>query len=79
MLGEPGSGGSSTPSMVGAVKRWQKSEPEKSHYIWTKLSETNSLLEKHLNKLNKLAEEQVEAYERVIDRCSIYKSEKVKK
>lgn len=76
LLGEPGSGGSSTPSMVGAVKRWQKSEPEKSHYIWTKLLETNSLLEKHLNKLNKLAEEQVEAYERVIDRCSTYKSEK---
>uniref|UniRef100_A0A7C9DS86 phosphomevalonate kinase n=2 Tax=Opuntia streptacantha TaxID=393608 RepID=A0A7C9DS86_OPUST len=76
LLGEPGSGGSSTPSMVGAVKGWQKSDPEKSRYIWTKLSETNSLLEKQLNKLSELAEEQGETYERVINRCSIYKSDK---
>ncbi|KAK6117011.1 hypothetical protein DH2020_049255 [Rehmannia glutinosa] len=26
LLGEPGTGGSSTPSMVGAVKKWQKSD-----------------------------------------------------
>lgn len=76
LLGEPGVGGSSTPSMVGAVKKWQKSEPEKSHYIWTKLSEMNALLERQLNKLSKLAQEESEAYERVIDRCSMYKSEK---
>ena len=63
--------------MVGAVKGWQKSDPEKSRYIWTKLSETNSLLEKQLNKLSELAEEQGETYERVINRCSIYKSDKV--
>ncbi|XP_074283390.1 phosphomevalonate kinase, peroxisomal isoform X1 [Silene latifolia] len=76
VLGEPGSGGSSTPSMVGAVKKWQKSEPEKSLYTWTKLSEANVLLEKQLNKLSELAEQKHEAYESIIDRCSMQKSEK---
>lgn len=77
LLGEPGSGGSSTPSMVGAVKRWQKSEPEKSLYTFTKLSEANSVLEKQFNKLRKLAEEHSMAYDSIIDRCSMHKSEKV--
>lgn len=76
LLGEPGSGGSSTPSMVGAVKKWQKSEPEKSVYTFTKLSEANSMLEKQLIKLRKLAEEQGMAYDSIIDRCCRHKSEK---
>ncbi|CAO2819690.1 unnamed protein product [Amaranthus hypochondriacus] len=76
LLGEPGSGGSSTPSMVGAVKKWQKSEPEKSLYTFTKLSEANSMLENELKKLRKLAEEENTAYDSIIDRCSLHKSEK---
>lgn len=76
LLGEPGSGGSSTPSMVGAVKRWQKAEPEKCLHTFTKLSEANSMLEKQLNKLRKLAEEQGMAYDSIIDRCCMHKSEK---
>ncbi|KAK9699010.1 hypothetical protein RND81_08G147200 [Saponaria officinalis] len=76
ILGEPGSGGSSTPSMVGAVKKWQKFEPEKSLYTVTKLSEANSLLEKQLNKLCQLTDQLKEAYESVIGRCCNQKSEK---
>ncbi|KAG7955930.1 hypothetical protein I3843_11G099000 [Carya illinoinensis] len=70
VLGEPGTGGSSTPSMVGAVKRWQKSDPEKSLDIWRKLSEANFALEVQLNSLSKLAEEHRDAYKSVINDCS---------
>ncbi|QHN91648.1 uncharacterized protein DS421_17g576710 [Arachis hypogaea] len=38
LLGEPGTGGSSTPSMVGAVKKWQKFDPQKSMDTWRRLS-----------------------------------------
>lgn len=77
LLGEPGTGGSSTPSMVGAVKKWQKSDPQKSQETWKKLSESNSALETQLNMLSKLAEEHWNAYKQVIESCSKLKSEKV--
>lgn len=77
MLGEPGTGGSSTPSMVGAVKKWQKSDPEKSQETWRKLSESNSALETQLSMLSKLAEEHWDAYKCTIETCSKLKSEKV--
>jgi phosphomevalonate kinase len=76
LLGEPGSGGSSTPSMVGAVKKWQKSDPKNALETWTKLSHANSSLEKQLNLLSKLAAQNWEAYESVINTCSIQLSEK---
>ncbi|KAK1367579.1 Phosphomevalonate kinase [Heracleum sosnowskyi] len=75
LLGEPGTGGSSTPSMVGAVKKWQKSDPQRSRDIWTKLSNANSALEKQLNLLRKLAAEHADAYQCVINSCSIRKTE----
>ncbi|CAK9146622.1 unnamed protein product [Ilex paraguariensis] len=76
LLGEPGAGGSSTPSMVGAVKKWQKSDPEKSLDTWRKLSEANSALEMQFNMLSKLAEEHWDAYTVVINSCSTLRSEK---
>uniref|UniRef100_A0A5B6ZFX2 phosphomevalonate kinase n=1 Tax=Davidia involucrata TaxID=16924 RepID=A0A5B6ZFX2_DAVIN len=76
VLGEPGSGGSSTPSMVGAVKKWQKSDPQKSLDLWRKLSESNSALETQFNTLSKLAEEHWDAYKGVINSCSMLRSEK---
>ncbi|KAK1360585.1 Phosphomevalonate kinase [Heracleum sosnowskyi] len=75
LLGEPGTGGSSTPSMVGAVKKWQKSDPQRSRDIWTKLSNANSALEKQLNLLRKLAAEHADTYQCVINSCSIRKTE----
>ncbi|KAL6547738.1 hypothetical protein OROHE_009443 [Orobanche hederae] len=76
VLGEPGTGGSSTPSMVGAVKKWQKSDPQSSLETWNKLSEANSALEMHLNKLSQLAETNYDAYRIAVDKCSMLMSEK---
>ncbi|KAL4565142.1 hypothetical protein LXL04_029227 [Taraxacum kok-saghyz] len=76
LLGEPGSGGSSTPSMVGAVKNWQKSDPQNSSNTWRQLSEANATLEAQLNLLNKLAEQHSETYKSVIYTCSMYQSDK---
>lgn len=70
-------GGSSTPSMVGAVKKWQKSDPQGSLDTWTKLSEGNSELETQLNTLSKLAAEHWDAYKYIINSCSKLTSEKV--
>jgi phosphomevalonate kinase len=77
LLGEPGTGGSSTPSMVGAVKKWQKSDPQKSLDTWRKLLEANSSLEVQFNMLSKLAEEHWDAYKCIIDICSRLRSDKV--
>ncbi|XP_059275586.1 phosphomevalonate kinase, peroxisomal isoform X2 [Lycium ferocissimum] len=76
LLGEPGSGGSSTPSMVGAVKKWQRSDPQDSLETWRRLSEGNSALEVHLNTLSKLAERHYNAYECIINACSLLPAEK---
>jgi len=63
--------------MVGAVKRWQKSDPAKAQETWRKLSEANSKLEIQFNILSKLAEENWNAYKCVLDICSKQRSEKV--
>ncbi|CAH1453291.1 unnamed protein product [Lactuca virosa] len=76
LLGEPGTGGSSTPSMVGAVKKWQNSDPQNSSNTWKQLSEANTTLEAQLNLLSKFAEEYWETYKGVIYNCSMYQSEK---
>lgn len=76
LLGEPGTGGSSTPSMVGAVKKWQKSDPQNSLETWRKLSDANSSLELHLNTLSRLAEEHTDVYRHVISSCSTLTSDK---
>ncbi|KAJ1297927.1 hypothetical protein BS78_01G415800 [Paspalum vaginatum] len=70
LLGEPGTGGSSTPSMVGSVKRWQKSDPEKSKDTWSKLGTANLALENQLRILKRLSEDHWEAYESVVQSCS---------
>ncbi|CAL5355673.1 unnamed protein product [Camellia sinensis] len=76
LLGEPGAGGSSTVSMVGAVKKWQKSEPQKALETWRKLSEANSALEIQLNLLSTMAKEHWDSYKSTIDNCSMHRSEK---
>ena len=52
--------------MVGAVKKWQKSDPQKSQETWRKLSESNSALEAQFHMLSKLAEEHWNAYKSII-------------
>lgn len=63
--------------MVGAVKKWQKSDPQNAQETWTKLSESNSTLERQFNLLRKLAEENWDVYKCTIDRCSPLKADKV--
>nr|GEV35940.1 phosphomevalonate kinase [Tanacetum cinerariifolium] len=70
ILGEPGSGGSSTPSMVGAVKKWQNSDPQKSKDTWNKLSEANSALEAQFNLLSKLAADSWDSYKAWMEQFS---------
>lgn len=70
LLGEPGSGGSSTPSMVGSVKQWQKSDPRSSLETWTRLADANAKLEAQLNLLNKYAQEQWVIYKQIMGSCS---------
>lgn len=69
-MGEPGTGGSSTPSMVGAVKRWQKADPHKSQETWKNIAEANSTLEAQLRQLQQLSETHREAYINIIGICS---------
>ncbi|KAI7752536.1 hypothetical protein M8C21_015887 [Ambrosia artemisiifolia] len=76
VLGEPGTGGSSTPSMVGAVKNWQKSDPQNSSDTWKRLLEANTTLEARLTKLSKLALDHWEIYQSVIYGCSMYQPDK---
>lgn len=63
--------------MVGAVKKWQKSDPQNSLETWKKLSEANSTLEIHLDTLSKLAEINFDDYKSAIIKCSRLTSEKV--
>ncbi|XP_068646681.1 phosphomevalonate kinase, peroxisomal [Aristolochia californica] len=76
LLGEPGTGGSATPSLVGAVKQWQKSDPQGSLETWKRLGEANSKLEVQLKLLKKIAEEQFETYKYIIGSCSHHTPEK---
>ncbi|TXT13320.1 hypothetical protein VHUM_00687 [Vanrija humicola] len=43
--------GTDTPSFVGKVLAWRKAKPEESLALWTKLDESNRLLETQLSKL----------------------------
>lgn len=63
--------------MVGAVKKWQMSDPEKARETWQKLSAANLELETKLNILSKLAKDHWDVYLGVIKSCSVLTSEKV--
>lgn len=63
--------------MVGAVKKWQMSDPEKAQDNWQKLSDANLELETKLSNLSKLAKDHYEIYLGVIKSCSVLTSEKV--
>lgn len=76
LLGEPGSGGSSTPSMVGAVKKWQNFDPLGSTDIFKRLAEANLMLEIQFKALSTFARVHWEIYKCVILNCSGHKPEK---
>lgn len=63
--------------MVGAVKRWQTSDPLKALETWRKLADENSALEMQLKMLIETAKEQWDTYRFVIGSCSKYTYDKV--
>jgi len=76
ILGEPGYGGSCTPSMVGAVQSWRKKDPQNSQVIWKKLAEANAAVERELLSLKHIAQEQEQIYQNVLENCSRILAEK---
>eukprot|EP00898_Chlorokybus_atmophyticus_P004243 jgi/Chlat1/481/Chrsp103S01087 len=70
MVGEPGWGGTSTPSMVGAVQRWRTSQPAEAAKLWTALASTNTTIESLLCKLQEEAAGWSDAYSAVITACA---------
>ncbi|GAA5961348.1 hypothetical protein JCM3765_004382 [Sporobolomyces pararoseus] len=49
--------GSNTPSMVGKVLAWKKSQPEESERVWNELSRANEVLREVFDELRKESEE----------------------
>ena len=70
MVGEPGRGGTSTPSMVGAVQRWRKQNEGEAGSLWREVAEANREVEESLAKLSNLASESRARYEEVLERCA---------
>ncbi|KAG0591706.1 hypothetical protein KC19_1G194900 [Ceratodon purpureus] len=77
IVGEPGFGGSHTPSMVGAVQTWRKRDPVKAEPVWAALAEANLSVEKGLLRL-KDAFESGEAYKSTLQACSTSSADKWK-
>ncbi|KAH7277850.1 hypothetical protein KP509_38G011400 [Ceratopteris richardii] len=69
IVGEPGFGGSHTPSMVGAIQRWRKSDPVKAEALWSELGHCNTEVEKWLSVLKKLAKDNAHEYETTLQAC----------
>ncbi|KAH8937977.1 hypothetical protein BDL97_16G057700 [Sphagnum fallax] len=68
MVGEPGFGGSHTPSMVGAVQAWRKADPGTANPVWVALAEANQGVERGLLHLMECAESR-HAYNTVLEGC----------
>lgn len=69
VVGEPGFGGSHTPSMVGAVQAWRKRDPEKAKTVWAALAEANLSVEKGLLLLKDAAQSE-DSYKSTLQACS---------
>ncbi|CAI5485505.1 unnamed protein product [Closterium sp. Naga37s-1] len=55
VLGEPGTGGTATPSMLSAVMKWRKQSPEEAEPIWEGLKGANAAVAAALSHLSLLA------------------------
>eukprot|EP00271_Cylindrocystis_brebissonii_P000997 TRINITY_DN11231_c0_g1_i1.p1 TRINITY_DN11231_c0_g1~~TRINITY_DN11231_c0_g1_i1.p1 ORF type:complete len:603 (-),score=108.99 TRINITY_DN11231_c0_g1_i1:370-2178(-) len=70
MLGDVCSGGSSTPSMVGAVQRWRKNEGEQAARTWASLAAANQKVEESLRTLLRMAQgKSKDGYTAVLQKC----------
>lgn len=75
-MGEPGFGGSHTPSMVGAVQAWRKRDPEKAKTVWAALAEANLSVEKGLLLLKDAAQSE-DSYMSTLQACSTSTADQV--
>ncbi|CAI7737774.1 unnamed protein product, partial [Closterium sp. NIES-53] len=62
VLGEPGTGGTATPSMLSAVMKWRKQSPEEAEPIWEGLKEANAAVSAALSHLSLLASTHPDAF-----------------
>ncbi|GAA5878205.1 hypothetical protein JCM8547_003155 [Rhodosporidiobolus lusitaniae] len=62
--------GSNTPSMVGKVMQWKKTQPEEAERVWRELGQSNERLREVLGELKKGAEKGREEYEKEVERLS---------
>lgn len=69
IVGEPGFGGSHTPSMVGAVQNWRKIQTEKAQLLWSELAQANINVEKGLHQLKEIGKEQEHEYRIFMESC----------
>eukprot|EP00850_Spirogloea_muscicola_P012688 SM000083S22735 [mRNA] locus=s83:220124:223324:+ [translate_table: standard] len=70
MVGDPGIGGSSTPSMVGAVTAWRAAQPDAAGEVWRLLATANAGLADALAALHSLAVAEADAYAAVLGCCA---------
>ncbi|CAM6083261.1 unnamed protein product [Calypogeia fissa] len=78
IIGEPGYGGSHTPSMVGAVMTWRKKDPEQDK-VWSAIAKANKGVEAGLSHLNYLAQNHEEAYHAAVNLCSTSRAQEWEK
>lgn len=69
IVGEPGFGGSHTPSMVGAIQNWRKKQPEKAQYLWSELGQANMNVEKGLLEMKQIAKDNEDGYRMALESC----------
>lgn len=77
IVGEPGFGGSHTPSMVGAVQNWRKNAPENAQRVWEALINANRAVEAGFLHIFQMAKMHKDAYDYVLTLCGTLPAEKV--
>ncbi|CAI5467340.1 unnamed protein product [Closterium sp. Yama58-4] len=68
VLGEPGTGGTATPSMLSAVIKWRKQSPDEAEPIWNGLKKANAAVAAALSHLSLLARTHPDAFSTTLNR-----------
>ncbi|CAI6009120.1 unnamed protein product [Closterium sp. NIES-65] len=68
VLGEPGTGGTATPSMLSAVMKWRRQSPGEAEPIWEGLKEANAAVSAALSHLSLLARTHPDAFSTTLNR-----------
>ncbi|CAI5468393.1 unnamed protein product [Closterium sp. Yama58-4] len=68
VLGEPGTGGTATPSMLSAVMKWRRQSPGEAEPIWDGLKEANAAVAAALSHLSLLARTHPDSFSTTLNR-----------